>query len=149
MTNIAIDIEILPHADGLSLPAYETDGAAGMDVRAAIDSNLTLASGERAAIPTGMKMAIPSGFEVQIRPRSGLAFKQGLTVVNAPGTIDSDYRGEVKILLINLGADAVDITPGMRIAQMVAAPVIQATLNPVSALSDTKRGTGGFGSTGT
>ena len=94
-------------------------------------------------------MAIPSGFEVQIRPRSGLAFKQGLTVVNAPGTIDSDYRGEVKILLINLGADAVDITPGMRIAQMVVAPVIQATLNPVSALSDTKRGTGGFGSTGT
>ena len=148
MTHVIIDIETLPHADGLPLPSYETDGAAGMDIRAAIASDETLKPGARMAIPTGLKMAIPSGYEVQIRPRSGLAFKHGLTIANAPGTIDSDYRGEVKILLINLGEEDVDISPGMRIAQMVVAPVIQANLNLVSSLPDTKRGAGGFGSTG-
>lgn len=148
MTDISIDIERLPHADGLALPSYQTEGAAGMDLLAAISEDIMVAPQERVAIPTGLKMAIPHGYEVQIRPRSGLAFKHGLTVANAPGTIDSDYRGEVKILLINLGTEAVEISSGMRVAQMIVAPVMRASLNLVSELSDTTRGTGGFGSTG-
>ncbi|GGI75755.1 deoxyuridine 5'-triphosphate nucleotidohydrolase [Polymorphobacter multimanifer] len=139
---------MLPHGEGLPLPAYATEGAAGMDVVAALDAPLELAPGARAAVPTGLTMAIPPGFEVQVRPRSGLAHKHGLTVANAPGTIDSDYRGEVKVLLVNLGADPISIERGMRIAQLVPAPVTRAALRVVAALDDTARGSGGFGSTG-
>ena len=146
---ISIELVQLPHAQGLPLPAYETSGAAGMDIAAAIDAPISLAPMERAAVPTGLMMAIPQGHEVQIRPRSGLAFKHGLTVVNAPGTIDSDYRGEVKVLLINLGQGTIEITHGMRIAQMVVAPVTIAELVKTDKLDDTGRGEGGFGSTGT
>lgn len=146
---ISIELVQLPHAQGLPLPAYETSGAAGMDIAAAIDAPISLAPMERAAVPTGLMMAIPKGHEVQIRPRSGLAFKHGLTVVNAPGTIDSDYRGEVKVLLINLGQGSIEITHGMRIAQMVVAPVTIAELVKTDKLDDTGRGEGGFGSTGT
>ena len=148
MSELIIDIEILPHANGLELPAYQTEGAAGMDLRAAINEDISLAQHERIAVPTGLKIAIPAGYEVQIRPRSCLVFKYGLSVANAPGTIDCDYRGEVKILLINLGSEPVSITRGMRIAQMVVAPVSRAELRPVETLPDTVRGVGGFGSTG-
>ncbi len=149
MTTIAV--EILPHGVGLPLPAYASAGAAGMDVAAALDAPLVLAPGARAAVVTGLRLAIPHGFEVQVRPRSGLAAKHGLTVANAPGTIDSDYRGELMVLLVNLGADPVTITRGMRIAQLVVAPVVQARFEPVAsldALGETARGMGGFGSTG-
>ena len=145
---ITIPIQILPHGRGLDLPAYATPGAAGMDAVAAVDEPLSLAPGDRVAVPTGLAMAIPEGYEVQVRPRSGLAFKHGLTVANAPGTIDADYRGEVKVLLINLGPDPVIITRGMRIAQLVPAAVTRATLRVVDSLDDTARGAGGFGSTG-
>ncbi len=143
-----IAVQHLPHGKGLPLPAYATDGAAGMDVVAALDAPLILAPGHRAAIPTGLAMAIPPGFEVQVRPRSGLAAKHGLTVANAPGTIDSDYRGEVKVLLVNLGDAPVTIERGMRIAQLVPAAVTRAALTIVDRLDDTARGDGGFGSTG-
>ncbi|MGI4880040.1 MAG: dUTP diphosphatase [Janthinobacterium lividum] len=146
---IAIDVEIMRHGDGLDLPAYATAGAAGMDVVAAVDRDLVIAPGGRAAVPTGLKLAIPDGYEVQVRPRSGLALKHGLTVANAPGTIDSDYRGELKVLLANLGDAAVTITRGMRIAQLVVAPVVRGRWVAVDALADdTVRGSGGFGSTG-
>ncbi len=145
---IEIALQILPHGEGLDLPAYETADAAGMDVRAALDADLILAPGERAAVPTGLSMAIPPGYEVQVRPRSGLAFKHGLTVINAPGTVDSDYRGEVKVLLLNLGQEPFTITRGMRIAQLVPAPVTRATWERVEAVDATARGAGGFGSTG-
>nr|WP_310522303.1 dUTP diphosphatase [Polymorphobacter sp.] len=148
-SDIAISVQILPHGTGLDLPAYATPGAAGMDAIAAVTDPLTLAPGDRFAVPTGLAMAIPEGFEVQVRPRSGLAFKHGLTIANAPGTIDSDYRGEVKVILINLGPDPVIITRGMRIAQLVPAAVTRAHLVVVETLDDTTRGTGGFGSTGT
>ena len=148
MTNITINVKRLPHAEGLALPAYQSTGAAGMDVMAALAEPVYLAPGARATIPTGLSMSVPAGYEAQIRPRSGLAFRHGLTVVNAPGTIDSDYRGEIKILLINLGAETIEISHGMRIAQMVIAPVVQASLQEVDSLSDTDRGAGGFGSTG-
>lgn len=147
-SDIDIPIQLLPHAKGLPLPAYATPGAAGMDVVAALDEPLVLAPGARAAVPTGLAMAIPPGFEVQVRPRSGLASNHGLTVANAPGTIDSDYRGELKVLLINLGPDPVTITRGMRIAQLVPAAVTRAALTPVESLDETTRNTGGFGSTG-
>ncbi|ACM35249.1 dUTP diphosphatase [Agrobacterium vitis] len=145
-----LHLKRLPHGEGLELPAYETAGAAGMDLRAAVTEAepLTLAPGKRALVPTGLIMEIPQGFEAQIRPRSGLAFKNGITCLNTPGTIDSDYRGEVKVLLINLGAEDFTITRGMRIAQMVIAPVTQAQVIEVTETSDTVRGTGGFGSTG-
>ncbi|BCH57441.1 deoxyuridine 5'-triphosphate nucleotidohydrolase [Agrobacterium vitis] len=145
-----LHLKRLPHGDGLELPAYETAGAAGMDLRAAVTEAepLTLAPGKRALVPTGLIMEIPQGFEAQIRPRSGLAFKNGITCLNTPGTIDSDYRGEVKVLLINLGPEDFTITRGMRIAQMVIAPVTQAQVIEVTETSDTVRGTGGFGSTG-
>lgn len=146
---ISIPLMQMPHAKGLPMPSYETTGAAGMDISAAIDAPISLAPMQRAAVPTGLMMAIPQGHEVQIRPRSGLAFKHGLTVVNAPGTIDSDYRGEVKVLLINLGQDTVEITHGMRIAQMVVAPVTIAEFTESDMLDETARGAGGFGSTGT
>ncbi len=146
---IAIAVEVMRHAHGLDLPAYATAGAAGMDAVAAIDRDLLLAPGARAAVPTGLKLAIPDGYELQVRPRSGLALKHGLTVANAPGTIDSDYRGELMVLLVNLGLEAMTITRGMRIAQLVVAPVVRARWLPVEAVApDTARGTGGFGSTG-
>jgi dUTP pyrophosphatase len=145
---VAIAVTRLAHAEGLPLPAYATEGAAGMDVVAAVDLPLMLAPGARMAVPTGLAMAIPHGFEVQVRPRSGLALKHGLTVANAPGTIDSDYRGEVKVLLINLGSEPVLIERGQRIAQLVVAPVTRAALMVVDSLDATARGEGGFGSTG-
>jgi len=140
----------LPHAEGLEGPSYETAGAAGFDLRAAIaaDAPLILAPGQRALLPTGLCFAVPAGYEMQIRPRSGLAFKHGIAVLNSPGTVDSDYRGEVKALLINLGAAAFTIERGMRIAQAIIAPVIQAQFQPQAELSETQRGANGFGSTG-
>ncbi len=140
----------LPHGEGLDLPAYETRGAAGMDLRAAVDdgTTLTILPGKRALVPTGFIFEVPDGFEAQIRPRSGLAFKNGITCLNSPGTIDSDYRGEVKVLLINLGEEPFEITRGMRIAQMIIAPAIQARIVETTEASETKRGAGGFGSTG-
>ncbi|WP_425229483.1 dUTP diphosphatase [Sphingomonas sp.] len=143
---IAIEIRRLPHGAGLPLPAYATDGAAGMDVVAAED--LTLAPGARHAVATGFALAIPDGCEVQVRPRSGLALKHGVTCLNTPGTIDSDYRGEVKVILANLGGEPFAIRRGDRVAQLVPAPVLRATLREVDALDDTVRGSGGFGSTG-
>ena len=146
---IPLKIQQLDHGKDLPLPHYATEGAAGMDVCAALDEPLTMNPMERLAVPTGLAMAIPHGYEIQVRPRSGLALKQGLTVANAPGTIDSDYRGEVKVILINLGQDAVEITHGMRIAQLVLAPVSMARPQLVTTLDETDRGTSGFGSTGT
>ncbi|KAB7644063.1 dUTP diphosphatase [Polymorphobacter fuscus] len=145
---IAIPIHILPHGEGLPLPDYATPGAAGLDAVAAVTDPYRLAPGDRFAVPLGFAMAIPAGYEVQVRPRSGLALKHGLTVPNAPGTIDSDYRGEVKALLVNLGSEAFVIERGMRICQLVPAAVTRAALTPVASLEDTSRGTGGFGSTG-
>lgn len=140
----------LSHGEGLSLPAYETAGAAGCDLRAALDDDapLTLKPGERALVPTGFSMALPEGWEAQIRPRSGLAAKFGITCLNSPGTIDADYRGEVKVILINHGADEFVIKRGERIAQMVIAPVWQARFELSESLDETARGEGGFGSTG-
>ena len=143
---IHIELKRLPHGEGLPLPAYATEGAAGMDVVAA--EALTLAPGDRAAVATGFAIAIPAGHEVQVRPRSGLALKHGVTCLNTPGTIDSDYRGEVKVLLVNLGEEDFTITRGMRIAQVVIAPVTQVTITEVTAAGETARGAGGFGSTG-
>jgi dUTP diphosphatase len=141
----------LPHSDGLELPAYESAGAAGMDLRAAVpdDEPLTLAPGARALVPTGLVFEIPEGYEGQVRPRSGLAFRHGVTCLNTPGTIDADYRGEVKVLLINHGEEPFDITRGARIAQMVVAPALQVVLELRDAAGETGRGAGGFGSTGT
>ncbi|EQB17445.1 deoxyuridine 5'-triphosphate nucleotidohydrolase [Novosphingobium lindaniclasticum LE124] len=139
-------MKILPHGQGLDLPAYATDGAAGMDVVSAED--VTLAPGARHAVATGLAMAIPPGFEIQVRPRSGLALKHGISVPNAPGTIDSDYRGELKVILINHGAQPFEILRGDRVAQLVLAPVTRAAWLPVQELESTERGEGGFGSTG-
>ena len=147
-TSPTIRLQPLAHFDGLDFPAYATDGAAGMDVQAAIQEDIILAPGQRMAVPTGLAMAIPPGFEVQVRPRSGLALRHGLTVANAPGTIDSDYRGEVKVILVNLGQEGVAVTRGMRIAQLVVAPVSRAALVISDSLDSTDRGSGGFGSTG-
>ena len=145
-----VGIVRLPHGAGMELPAYETAGSAGMDLRAALPEGerLTLKPGKRALVPTGMIFEIPAGFEAQIRPRSGLAFKNGITCLNTPGTIDSDYRGEVQVLLINLGDEKFVVERGMRIAQMVIAPVVQATITETALATTTDRGTGGFGSTG-
>lgn len=143
---IRIQIARLPHGEGLPLPAYATTGAAGLDVVAAED--VELAPGERHAVATGFKVAIPEGYEIQVRPRSGLAFKHGVTVPNTPGTIDSDYRGELKILMINHGAEPFAVRRGERIAQLVPAAVTTAAFDEVDALEDTHRGVGGFGSTG-
>ena len=138
------------HACHLPLPAYQTAGAAGMDLQAALGPDtVTLLPGMRTAVPTGLHLSMPPAMEAQIRPRSGLALKQGVTVVNAPGTIDSDYRGEIKILLINLGQEPVEITDGMRIAQMVLAPILRPEITHRDTLDETERGSGGFGSTGT
>jgi dUTP pyrophosphatase len=129
-------------------PRYMTDAAAGLDLAAALTEPVTVAPRQRVAVPTGWAMALPDGYEAQVRPRSGLAMRHGLTVANAPGTIDADYRGEVKVLLVNLGDEPVTIEPGMRIAQLVVAPVARAVLEQVDALPDSQRGGGGFGSTG-
>lgn len=147
----AVGFVRLPHGEGLPLPAYESAGAAGMDLRAAVpdDRPLLILPGKRALVPTGLILEIPEGVEGQVRPRSGLAFKHGLTCLNTPGTIDSDYRGEVKVLLINLGDEDFAVTRGMRIAQIVFAPVTQATVEERSLAGGTTRGPGGFGSTGT
>ncbi len=149
-TRPTLNLLRLAHGEGIELPAYETQGAAGMDLRAAVDDGapMMLAPGKRALVPTGLIFEIPDGFEGQIRPRSGLALKNGITCLNTPGTIDSDYRGEVKVLLINLGEEPFEITRGMRIAQMVIAPVTQARVAEITQASTTKRGAGGFGSTG-
>jgi dUTP pyrophosphatase len=143
---IEIQLQRLPHGNGLPTPSYATDGAAGLDVVAAED--LILAPGQRHAVATGFAIAIPEGFEVQVRPRSGLALKHGITCLNTPGTIDHDYRGEVKVILANLGADPFEVRRGERIAQLVPAPVTKAHFSEVVELSDTARGAGGFGSTG-
>lgn len=150
MADVIVELVPLPHFEGLQLPAYETELAAGMDLRAAVPENepMTLAPGRRAMVPTGLAMALPAGYEAQVRPRSGLAAKHGITCLNSPGTIDADYRGEVKVILINLGDEPFVIRRGERIAQMVIAPVTQAMLQVVPELSSTARGAGGFGSTG-
>ncbi len=148
--SLTVHIKRLPHAADLPIPRYETAGAAGLDLQAAvaIDAPLILKAGARALVPTGLMLALPAGFEAQVRPRSGLALKQGITLVNSPGTIDSDYRGEIGVILINHGQEDVVVTRGMRIAQLVIAPVIQARLVEVGELDDTDRAAGGFGSTG-
>ncbi|MER9652765.1 dUTP diphosphatase [Mesorhizobium sp. M0152] len=146
-----VGIVRLPHGEGLPLPAYESTGAAGMDLRAAVpdDRPLLILPGKRALVPTGLILEIPEGMEGQVRPRSGLAFKHGLTCLNTPGTVDSDYRGEVKVLLINLGDEDFAVTRGMRIAQIVFAAVTQMAIEERSLAGSTTRGVGGFGSTGT
>lgn len=146
LPEIAIRIRRLPHGEGLPLPAYATAGAAGMDVVAAED--VTLPPGARHAVATGFAVAIPPGYEIQVRPRSGLALKNGVTCLNTPGTIDEDYRGEVKVILANLGSDPFEVRRGERIAQLVPAPVQRARFAEVETLDDTARGAGGFGSTG-
>jgi dUTP pyrophosphatase len=143
---IDIQLQWLPHGDGLSAPSYSTEGAAGLDVVAAED--VTLAPGQRHAVATGFAIAIPHGYEVQVRPRSGLALKHGITCLNTPGTIDEDYRGEVKVILANLGAEPFEVRRGERIAQLVPAPVLKANFREVDQLGETARGAGGFGSTG-
>jgi dUTP pyrophosphatase len=143
---IAIQLQWLPHGQGLPAPTYATNGAAGLDVVAAED--VTLAPGQRHAVATGFAVAIPEGFEVQVRPRSGLALKHGITCLNTPGTIDHDYRGEVKVILANLGSEPFEVRRGERIAQLVPAPVTKADFVEVEALTETVRGAGGFGSTG-
>ena len=145
-TAVPVRIKRLPHGEGLALPAYATEGAAGMDVVSAED--VTLAPGARHAVATGLALAIPPGYEIQVRPRSGLALKHGISVPNTPGTIDSDYRGELKVILINHGAEAFAILRGDRVAQLVLAPVTRAAWEEVADLDQTARGAGGFGSTG-
>ena len=150
MIPVVVSFVQMPHAAGLPVPDYASADAAGVDLAAAVaeEAPIVLAPGERAAIPTGLQLAIPTGFEGQVRPRSGLALKNAVTVLNAPGTIDADYRGEVKVILINLGAEAFAVTRGMRVAQLVFAPVVRAAMQKVQSLDDTARGEGGFGSTG-
>lgn len=146
----ALKLIRLPNGEGIELPSYETTGAAGMDLRAAVEAGetMTLRPGERALVPTGFIFEVPFGYEAQIRPRSGLAIKNGITCLNSPGTVDSDYRGEVKVILANLGQADFVIERGMRIAQVVIAPVTQVTVTEVSEFTETTRGAGGFGSTG-
>lgn len=143
-----IEFKRLPHAAELELPGYETVSAAGMDIRAALEEEIVIKAGERVLIPTGLQMALPQGYEAQIRPRSGLAIKHGITMLNSPGTIDADYRGEVKVIAINHGNQDFVVNHGDRIAQMVIAPVVQLPVKEVSELGETERGAGGFGSTG-
>jgi dUTP pyrophosphatase len=145
---VTVPVQVLPHGEGLSLPAYATPGAAGLDLRCALPQPLTLQPGQRELVPTGIAVALPPGTEGQVRPRSGLATRHGITVLNAPGTVDSDYRGEVKVLLINLGSAPVVLERGDRIAQFVVAMCTTASLKQVDCLDDTERGSGGFGHTG-
>ncbi|CAO0820121.1 Deoxyuridine 5'-triphosphate nucleotidohydrolase [Desulfarculales bacterium] len=148
MSALRVEVQRLAHGQGLDLPAYMTPHAAGLDLPAALDEPLTMVPGQIALLPTGFCLAIPKGYEGQVRPRSGLAVKNGLTVINAPGTIDADYRGEVKVALINLGSQAVTFKRGERLAQLIIAPVIRAQLVEVAQLSVSRRGEGGFGHTG-
>ena len=143
-----LEIERLPHAAGLPLPEYQTAESSGLDLRAAVDAPVTLARGARALIPTGLKVGIPRGHEGQVRPRSGLALRHGLTLLNSPGTIDRDYTGELQVILANLGQEPFVVERGARIAQLVIAPVTQVSIETVVALDETARGTGGFGHTG-
>ena len=149
MSAVAVDIMRLPHGADLPLPEYGTPDSAGVDLLAAVSEDVSLAPGERTLIPTGIALSLPRGYEAQIRPRSGLALKNGLTLLNTPGTIDADYRGEIGIILANLGQESFVVERGMRIAQMVVAPVSQVSWNMVESLDDSERGAGGFGSTGT
>ena len=142
-------IQIKKLSNSVLIPKYETPGSSGMDIAACTEKNIIINPGEKAIVPTGFSIAIPRGYEVQIRPRSGLAAKKNITVLNTPGTIDADYRGEIKVILINLGKEIFVIENGERIAQMVVCPIVQANLEEVKELSDTERGSGGFGSTGT
>lgn len=148
---LSIECTQLPHGEGLPLPAYETSGAAGMDLMAAIaqGEDIVLVPGERRLVPTGLSIAVPEGYEAQIRPRSGLALRHGITMVNAPGTIDSDYRGEIGVILINLGQEPFTVRRGERIGQMVIAAHVRAEWQMAPSLDETSRGAGGFGSTGT
>ena len=150
MSAIEVRLTRLAHGNDLPLPSYQSAHAAGVDLLAAVPATapVTLTAGERALVPTGLAVEIPAGFEGQVRPRSGLALRHGLTLLNTPGTIDADYRGEIRVLLANLGSAAVTITRGMRVAQMVIAPVVRADIVEVASLDNTKRGSGGFGSTG-
>ncbi len=145
---ITVQVRVLPHGEGLPFPAYATGGAAGLDLAAAVEGDLVLAPGERALVPTGLALAIPAGCEGQVRPRSGLAAGHGITILNAPGTVDADYRGEVKVVLMNAGGSPFTVRRGMRIAQLVIAPVCRAHLAAAAELPPTPRGTGGFGHTG-
>lgn len=145
---VKIAVTRTPNGEGLSLPAYATSGAAGMDLHAAIDGNMTLQPGERASIPTGLRIALPPGYEAQVRPRSGLARNHGISMVNSPGTVDCDFRGEVCVLLINHGQEPFTLHRGDRIAQMIVAPVVRATWVEVAELPESERGEGGFGHTG-
>lgn len=147
--NVTIALTRLPHSEGLALPAYATEHSAGMDLLAAVKENVTLAPGARTLVPTGLSIALPEGFEAQIRPRSGLALKNGISLVNSPGTIDADYRGEIGVIIINHGQSDFVIERGMRIAQMVIAPYTRVYFNEVDSLEKSERGSGGFGSTGT
>ncbi len=148
MTGLEVAVRRLPHGAGLPLPTYATEGAAGADGVAAVDDELVLGPGGRVAVPTGLAVAVPAGFELQVRPRSGLALKSGVTVANAPGTIDNDYRGEVMVILVNLGTEPFVVRRGDRIAQLVLAPVTRAAYRDVGELPESGRGAGGFGSTG-
>ncbi len=148
MSAVGVALQVLPHGDGLPLPAYATAGSAGVDLAAALDRPLVLNPGARAAVPTGIALALPEGFEAQVRPRSGLALRHGLAVLNSPGTIDADYRGEVQVILANLGREPVTIARGERIAQLVVAPVTRVAFERVASLPPSVRGAGGFGSTG-
>jgi len=148
MSAVAVALQVLPHGDGLPLPAYATAGSSGVDLAAAVDAPLVLDPGARAAVPTGIALALPEGYEAQVRPRSGLALRHGLAVLNSPGTIDADYRGEVRVILANLGNERVTIARGERIAQLVVVPVSQVAFERVVALPASTRGAGGFGSTG-
>ena len=149
MSHVAVAVTRLPGNDDIALPRYETAQSAGLDLSAAVPAAVMLAPGGRATIPTGLAIALPPGYEAQIRPRSGLAARRGVTVLNAPGTIDADYRGEIKVVLANLGAEPFAVERGMRIAQMVVAPVTRVAWNEVGTLPESARGGGGFGSTGT
>ena len=147
--SVPIQVQRLPHNQDLPLPSYATEGAAGMDLLAAVAAPLTLAPGQRSLIPTGLAIALPAGYELQIRPRSGLALKNGIILPNSPGTIDEDYRGELQVIVMNAGTEAFTIERGMRIAQAVLAPVTRAAWSETASLPPTSRGSGGFGSTGT
>lgn len=149
MSEVSVDIMRLAHAEDLPLPAYATADSAGVDLLAAVPEDVVIAPGARALVPSGIAIALPPGYEAQVRPRSGLALKNGLTLLNSPGTIDADYRGEIGVILANLGQDPFTVTRGMRIAQMVVAPVVRIAWSAVHSLSDSARGAGGFGSTGT
>jgi len=149
MSAINLRIQFLPHAMGLDLPEYQTPGSSGIDLRAAVEEPIIIENGERVMIPTGLKMEIPAGYEGQVRTRSGLAATRGLVVLNSPGTLDADYRGEVKVILMNLGSEPLTINRGERVAQLVIAPVARVVISEVEDVDETIRGPGGFGSTGT